>query len=217
MQFKLNLININKSTLEKTIDNEEDYNKLKESLLTLENDLHLLNDQLKASGFKEASLIQLNFSLPETETEEYCTNLEQCMKLLKTKIKGFPKDSTLILALYISTFNRMGGITEEEWSVVCEHFISYIPSVIKDMKLGSEYEEILKKRLTKFLNDNVKALIRIIPQRDNSEDTVRTLTEIFSECKKDYYEFIENERYNEDEEVYSDLADFFDGDKSKVC
>ena len=83
MQFKLNLININKSTLEKTIDNENDYNKLKESLLTLENDLHLLNDQLKASGFKDDSLLELNLSLPETQ--DYCTNLEQCMKLLKTQ------------------------------------------------------------------------------------------------------------------------------------
>ena len=215
MQFKLNLKNINKSTLEKTIDNEQDYNKLKESLSELENELHLLNEQLKASGFKSDSLIELNLSLPETH--EYCTNLEQCVKLLKAQIDGFPKESTLLLAFYITTFNKIGGITEEEWSVVCEHFFAYIPEVIKKLHLGPEYEEVLKQRLTKFLNTKIKGLIRIIPQRDCSEDITKTITEIFSDCKENYNQIIENERSNEYDEAYSDLVDFFDGDKTKIC
>ena len=218
MQFKLNLININKSTLEKTIDSEQDYEKFKESLLTLENELHLLNEQLKNSGFKDASLIELKLSLPETqESQEYCTNLEECVKLLRSQIKGFPKDSVLLLALYITTFNKIGGITEEEWLALCETFYAYIPEVVRKMRLGAGYEEVLKQRLSKFLNDNVKGLIRIIPHRDSSDDITRNITEIFLDCKKDYNQFIEKESSDEADEVYSDLVDFFDGDKTKVC
>lgn len=216
MQFKLNLININKSTLEKTINNEQDYNKLKESLSKLENELHLLNEQLKASGFKSDSLIELNLSLPETQ--DYCTNLEQCIKLLKTQMNDFPKESTLLMALYITTFNKIGGITEEEWLAVCETFFSYIPAVVKNMHLSSEYEEILKQKITNFLNTNIKVLIHIIPQRDGSEEeTVKTIKEIFLDCKENYRQIIENERSNGDDEDYSDLVDFFEGDKTKIC
>lgn len=216
MQFKLNLTNINKSTLEKTINNEQDYNKLKESLSKLENELHLLNEQLKVSAFKADSLIELNLSLPETQ--EYCTNLEQCIKLLKIQMNDFSEESTLLMALYITTFNKIGGITEEEWSAVCETFFSYIPETVKNMNLGPEYEEILKQRIYKFLNNNIKVLIHIIPQRDGSEEEVtRTIKKIFLECKANYNQIIEKERSKENEEEYSDIADFFEGDKTKVC